>query len=111
MERFDRKPDNEQMNRKYIRAKKRVEQLKGYYWHLTVYIVINTIISIVKVVNDAKSGSEGFEEALFDFSNYSLWLWWGIGMFFHTYNVFGANLLFMNKEWEDKKIKEFMDEK
>ena len=103
--------DNEQMNRKYLRAKKRVEKLKGFYWHLTIYIVINTIISVFKIISDANGGSEGIEEALLDFDNYSLWLWWGIGMIFHAYNVFGANLLFMNKDWEEKKIKEYMDEK
>ena len=104
-------PDNEKMNQKYIRAKKRVEELKGYYWHLTVYIVVNTIISVFKVVDDSNNGSEGIEEALFDFDNFSLWLWWGIGIAFHTYKVFGARLLFMNRDWEDRKIEEYMNEK
>lgn len=103
--------DNEQMNRKYIRAKNRVEELRKYYWHLTVYIIINTIISVYKVIHDARNGSEGLEEALTDFDNFSLWLWWGIGIAFHTYSTFGARLLFLNKDWEEKKIKEFMDEK
>ena len=111
MGKFDHNSDNEQMNRKYIRARKRVEQLKGYYWHLMIYLTINTVLSVYKIINDARTGSEGLNEALFDFDNYSLWLWWGIGMAFHTYNVFGARLLFMNKEWEDRKIKEYMDEK
>jgi hypothetical protein len=37
--------------------------------------------------------------------------WWGIAIAFHTYNTFSENLLFMNKSWEDKKIKEYMNEK
>jgi len=103
--------DNEQMNRKYLRAKKRVEELKGFYWHLTIYLVINIVISIIRIVNDAKDGSEGLEEALFDSGNYSLWLWWGIGLVFHAYKVYGARLLFMSKDWEEKKINQYMNEK
>ena len=31
---------------KYDRAKKRVDELKGFYIHLTIYVVINTFILI-----------------------------------------------------------------
>lgn len=102
--------DNEKVNAKYIRAKKRVETLKGYYSHLSVYIIVNTIISIIKLSNDIKGG-DSFEEAIFDFDNFSLWFWWGIGIAFHTYRVFGAKFMFMDKDWEEKKIREYMDEK
>jgi len=97
------------MNRKYLRAKKRVEKLKGFYTHLTVFVIINTIISGFKIVNDIDGGDE-FLEALTDLNNYSLWFWWGIGLAFHAYGVFGANL-FMSKDWEERKIKQYMDEK
>lgn len=102
--------DNKEMNRSYIRAKKRVEKLKGYYSHLMVYIIINTIISFFRVKSDI-DGGDGFFEALWDPNNYTLWFWWGIGIAFHTYGVFGSRLLFMNKDWEERKIKEYMDEK
>ena len=102
--------DNKEMDRSYIRAKKRVEKLKGYYSHLTVYIIINTIISVFKIIDDIDAG-DTFSEALFNSGNYSLWFWWGIGMAFHTYGVFGHKLLFLNKDWEDRKIKEYMNEK
>lgn len=102
--------DNNHMNQKYVRAKKRVEEIKKYYTHLAVYIIINTIISITKVVHDVEDGRE-LAEAIFRFDTFSLWVWWGIGMAFHTYKVFGANLLFMDKDWEERKIKEYMNEK
>ena len=102
--------DNEKMNSSYLRAKKRVEKLKGYYSHLSAYIIVNIFISIFRIKSDV-DGGDTLNEALFDASNYSLWLWWGIGIAFHTYGVFGHKLLFMNKEWEERKIKEFMDEK
>tara|TARA_R110000787_G_scaffold286199_1_gene403687 strand:+ start:2662 stop:2979 length:318 start_codon:yes stop_codon:yes gene_type:complete len=102
--------DNNNVDRKYLRAKKRVDELKKYYRHLSIYIAVNTILSVFKVVNDIRGG-DSFEEALFDFDNFSLWIWWGIGIAFHTYKVFGGRLLFLNKDWEDKKIKEYMNEK
>ena len=102
--------DNKNMNSSYLRAKKRVEKLKGYYTHLMVYIIINTMISTFAIINDMEDGKE-FQEALFNGGNFNLWFWWGIGIAFHTYGVFGHKLLFMNKDWEDRKIKEFMNEK
>jgi hypothetical protein len=102
--------DHKNRNTSYLRAKKRVEKLKGYYSHLTVYIIVNTIISAFKIINDV-DGGDTVGEALLDARNYSLWFWWGIGIAFHTYGMFGARLLFMSKDWEEKKIKEFMNEK
>ena len=102
--------DNKNMDSNYLRAKKRVEKLKGYYSHLMVYIIINTIISVFAIINDMRDGNS-FQEALFNGGNFKLWFWWGIGIAFHTYGVFGHRLLFMNKDWEDRKIKEFMNEK
>lgn len=102
--------DNKKMNSSYLRAKKRVEKLKGYYTHLIAYVLVNTFISIIRIKSDIDDGYT-FEEALFEGGNFSLWFWWGIGIAFHTYGVFGHKLLFMNKDWEEKKIKEFMDEK
>ncbi|MBT8377584.1 MAG: 2TM domain-containing protein, partial [Bacteroidia bacterium] len=31
----------------YLRAKKRVEALVGFYWHLAVYIVVNLAIILL----------------------------------------------------------------
>ena len=98
------------MNNSYLRAKKRVEKLKGFYSHLTVYIIVNSAISILKIVNTIDDGAT-LTEAVSDRSNYGLWLFWGIGIAFHAYGVFGQRLLFMNKDWEEKKIKEYMNEK
>ncbi|MCK5638887.1 MAG: 2TM domain-containing protein, partial [Flavobacteriaceae bacterium] len=33
---------------------------------------------------------------------------WGIGLMFHAYGVFGKNLLF-SKDWEERKIKEIIE--
>jgi hypothetical protein len=83
----------------FLRAKKQVEKIKGFYVHLTVYcLVIPTIIFInLKFVPQFH------------------WFWfsligWGFGLFFHWLNVFGFNLLGFGKNWEDRKINEFMND-
>lgn len=101
--------DDKRLNKQYLRAKKRVDQLRGFYTHLAVFIIVNTFISFFRVKDDVDAGDE-LSVALTDGGNFSLWLWWGIGLAFHAYGVFGTRL-FMSKEWEDRKIKEFMDEK
>jgi len=101
--------DNNKLDTKYLRAKKRVEDIKGYYIHLAVYIVVNSFISVNKVLNDLEDG-DSLEIALTDFGTYAVWLFWGIGLAMHTFRIFGTNL-FMGKEWEKRKVKELMDKK
>ena len=102
--------DNKELDKSYLRVKKRVEKLKKYYSHLIVYFFVNILLSSYKIFRDIRGG-DSFEEAIFEGGNFSLWFWWGIGIAFHTYGTFSDNFIFMNKQWEDKKIKEFMNEK
>ncbi|MCC7521696.1 MAG: 2TM domain-containing protein [Flavobacteriaceae bacterium] len=85
---------------KYLRAQKKVHKMQGFYIHLAVYIVINLFLAISSGIH---AGMEGFLSALL-----TTGLFWGIGVFFHWYSVFGINF-FLGKDWEEKKIKELMD--
>lgn len=93
---------------KYICAKKQVEELKRYYWHLAIYLLVNTFTIIRKIVWNIDNG-ESFLEAFFDWSNFSLAILWGVGLMFHTLKMFGFNI-FLGKDWEERKIKEFMND-
>lgn len=84
----------------YIRAKKRLDKLKGFYWHLVSYVVIN--IFLITLIGS--NTNEGY----FSFGSFSTAFFWGIGLFFHFLGVFGPGFLF-GKNWEDRKIKELMD--
>lgn len=84
------------------RAKKRVKQLKGYYKHLMAYVVVNIILILINYIN-LDDGEEFLR-----FSTFQTAFFWGIGLFFHTINVFGKGY-FLGNDWEEKKIKEFMD--
>lgn len=84
---------------KYIRAKERVEELKKFYGNLTAYVIV---ISGLAALNYWVDGWR-----------YMWFLWaafgWGIGLFFHAIRTFNLNPFF-GKDWEERKIKEFMNE-
>lgn len=93
----------------YLKAKKRVKDIKGFYSHLSVYVIINIFISGIIIYGLSYDGNDSLEESLGNFGVYSTWLFWGIGLFFHWLGVFGFKNL-VGKSWEDKKIKELMEE-
>ena len=84
----------------YLRAQKRLKQIKGFYWHAFWYVAVN--IFIVATVASSTNGD------IWHFGTFSTPIFWGIGLGFHALSVFGKNLVF-SKSWEDRKIKEYMD--
>ncbi len=98
---------NDNDRRKLQRAKKRVEELKGFYWHLAAYLAVNLFITISKISRNIASG-EGFDEAFFDFGTFAIWFFWGIGLFFHAAKVFGTAPIF-GKDWEERQIQKFIE--
>ena len=93
---------------KLRRAKRRVEELKGFYWHLAAYLGVNLFITISKISSNLGNG-ETFGEAFWDFGTFAIWFFWGIGLAFHAAKVFGNFSLF-GRQWEEKKIQQYMDE-
>ena len=92
---------------KLDRAKKRVLELKGFYIHLTVYTLVNTFISTMKIIRNMGDG-ESFNDAFWDFGTFAVWFFWGIGLFFHGLKVFSYNPFF-GKDWEKRQIQKYMD--
>lgn len=89
---------------KLKRAKKRVEQIKGFYVHLAVYIVVNLLIIGSFVVRNGLNG-----EPVDFWGASSTTVFWGIGLAFHALNVFGINGIF-GRRWEERQIRKFMEE-
>ena len=87
---------------KYIRAKKKVKAIRGFYVHLTVYLVVNAFLILSRVFTGG-----GFSD-FWQWQTYNTAVFWGIGIVFHAFNVFGMNFL-LGKNWEERKIKEIMD--
>jgi len=82
---------------RYEKAKKRVEEIKSFYTHLFVYIVVNLGLFLLDVLTSP--GKLWF---------YWVLIGWGIGLAIHGLNVFGAQKL-LGEDWEEKKIKEIME--
>ncbi len=79
-------------NNAYLRAKKRVEELKGFYGNLTSYCIVIPSLGLINY--------------------YTYWdhkwfvypmLGWGLGLTFHAFGVFGYG-----KSWEERKIQELI---
>lgn len=89
---------------KMKRAKKRVDELKGFYIHLAVYVAVNAFIMIniaVRSLNDSDS--------FWEFGTFVTPVFWGIGLLFHAVHTFRINP-FLGKDWEQRQIQKFMDE-
>ena len=98
--------ETKEMSDKYLKAKKRVAELKGFYKHLAVYVIINGFFIGRRIYSDISYG-DSFIEAFTEISNYRLFFWWGIGLIIHGLNTYRYS--FFSKSWEERKIKEEME--
>jgi hypothetical protein len=81
----------------YERARKQVRQIKGFYLHAMVYVLVNALLTFINLTTSR--GELWFYWPLFG---------WGIGLLAHGVSVFGFGGLW-GKEWEDRKIKEIVE--
>ena len=95
-------------DQKYLRAKTKVDRLRGFYIHVIVYVCVNAVITAIKIVKNLENG-ETLNEAIFDFATIALWLTWGVGIGFHAFSVYGFDY-FLGKNWEEEQLRKFMDE-
>lgn len=89
---------------KLRRAKIRIEEVKGFYVHLMVYLMVNAFIILYFYLNRSDP-----EEGIWHLNSLFTAIFWGIGLAFHAAKTFGLNP-FLGKSWEDRMIKKFMEE-
>ena len=77
------------------RARERVGEIRGFYHHLTVYLVVNAILFLIDIFS---GGGTWFYWPLFG---------WGIAVAVHGLNTFQI-LPWSSKEWEERKVRELM---
>lgn len=82
---------------RYQAAKARVEALRGFYIHLTVYIVVNIGLFLIDTL--ATPGNLWFFWPLAG---------WGIAVAIHGLSVLGRGR-WLGAEWEERKIREQME--
>jgi len=89
-------------NENYVKAKKRVKEIKDFYTHLIIFIVVVVILTTINLVTffmgQACNNTWNFW-FLFPFG------FWGFAVIMHGMNVF---VFGKNTRWEQRKIKEIM---
>jgi len=107
------KSKNKQPISSYERAQKRVKEIKGFYGHLTVYIIINLIVlfSRARFLN-LQGNNTSLQNVEFlnwiDWNIYGTPIIWGVFLVIHAISVFGKNP-FLGKKWEERQIKKYMN--
>jgi len=92
----------------YLMAKHKAEKLKRFYVHSIIYLIVNTVLLIIKTSRNLNNG-ETFNEAFFDFSTFSTAIIWGLVLAIHAFSVFGPNVI-LGSDWEEKKLKQYIKE-
>lgn len=93
-----RTASNTKSDSAYLRARKRLDNLKDFYGSLIAYVIIIPFLAFINY------------RTYWDVQ----WFWfpaigWGIGLSFQAFEVFGKDKYF-GRSWEEKKLKEFMQE-
>lgn len=83
------------MSETYRNAKKRMEEIKAFYWHLFTGVLVLPILSIVNYL------TSDYPWALFPIGAFVL------SLCIHWFVVFRRGSFF-TRNWEEKKIQEFM---
>jgi len=87
-----------QFDDSYVRARKRVEEQKEFYYNLISYC---TVIPFLILIN--YNTYWDFKWFLFPMGG------WGLGLSIHAYKVF-VNDGVLGRNWEQRKIEKFMEE-
>lgn len=94
-------------SKKYKKVKKRIEEIKKFYKHLSVYLIINFLFICRRIYKDIDRG-DSVIEAFTDVNNYKFFFLWGVILILHGTIVFGTPKIF-SKNWEERKIEELMN--
>lgn len=81
----------------YEKAKKRANEIKGFYYNLTAYCIIIPIIIACNLIFMPE----------YHFFWFSM-LGWGTGLLIHGMGAFDYNPFF-GKNWEEQKLQEIME--
>jgi hypothetical protein len=84
-------------DKRYQKAKERVEKIKGFYGNLMSYCIVIPILIFVNY------NTTSFPWVIFPA------LGWGSGLVAHGMEAYGYNPLF-GRNWEERKMREYMDD-
>ena len=106
------KSKNKQPLSSYDRAQKKVKDIKGFYGHLAVYVIVILVVLLTRG-RFMSINNTVFQDS--DFLNWIDWnvfgtpIIWGIFLAIHAFRVFGKHP-FLGKNWEERQIQKYMEE-
>lgn len=91
-------------------AKKRVKELKGYYRHIMIFVIVNGILVLLRtgVLNSLLPVAFPKESYYYEWVNANI-LIWGVILLVHTLIIFRHKITFF-KKWEERQIQKYMEE-
>lgn len=92
------------------KAEKRVKELKGFYRHITVFVVVNGFLYLMKSGMLTPFMPEGFptEHYYYDWINANL-LAWAFILAVHAVYTYRNKFTFF-KKWEERQIQKYLEE-
>ncbi|MFY0631287.1 MAG: 2TM domain-containing protein [Flavobacteriaceae bacterium] len=102
-------------DRKLARAKKRIKEIKCFYRHLTIYLLVNLFLTFItqnfdvtiRLFEGLEFGNSGSNSV---FVQHPVWYIWGFFLLVDAIKVFIFPSV-MGKSWKDKKIEKYMNDK
>jgi len=91
--------ENNNKDTKYLKAKRRVAEIKEFYISLTSYVIFISALAALNYYTNQ------WRNAWFLWAAFG----WGIGLIFQAMKVY-RGVSFLGKNWEERKLKEFMEE-
>lgn len=82
-------------------ASHRVKKLKGFYYHVAIFIVVNLIVFLAQYFRQSSVN-------VVEWSNFFPLIIWGVFLFFHAFDVYWS-AIFLGRKWEENKIREIAD--
>ena len=87
------KEDKNKLDQEYLRARARLDELKGFYSNAIAYVLVIPFLIFINYMT---------------FWDYK-WFWfpmfgWGLGLVIQAFQTFGVG-----SNWEDRKIREIME--
>ena len=87
--------ENRLQSESYLRARRKVECIKGFYSNLLAYLIVIPFLAWLNW------RTTSFAWVLFPA------IGWGFGLFIHGLKAFGYDLI-LGRDWENRKIRELM---
>ena len=99
---------------KYERAQLKVDSIRGFYNHLSLFVIVNILLYLLRhkftfiILNEGALGNPKFLEWI-DWNVFGTTIIWSMVLIVHGITVLG-NFKQFRKEWEERHIQKYMNE-